>query len=236
MLRAQSNVKDSALNISMIQANFAYQWPGGDLKDRYGSNSAVGGSFMVKLKKNWLIGASYDYMFGSRVKIGDTLFQSVTTEDGFFINRNGELDDPVLFERGYNVSVRFGKLFPVWSPNPNSGPFITAGVGYLQHKIRIENDGNTIPQLLGDYRKGWDKMCSGVAVSEMIGYMFFGNQRLVSFYGGVEFTQAFTRSRRSYDFNLQGYDDTKRVDLQYAIKIGWIIPFYKRKPAGYYFD
>lgn len=233
---AQSNVKDSALMIPMIHANYSYGWPGGDLKDRFGGNSTIGGGFDLKLRNNWIFGAHYDYIFGGKVKNGDSLFSAIDTEDGFLIDRNGELNTALLFERGYHVSVRFGKLFPIWSPNPNSGPFVTAGIGYLQHKIRIENSGNTIPQVIGDYKKGYDKLSSGLAISEFVGYMYFGNKRLISFYGGIEFTQAFTRSRRSYDFNLERYDDTKRLDLMYAIKVGWIIPFYKRKPVGYYYD
>ena len=234
--RGQSNVKDSSLMIPMLHVSYAYMLPGADMADRFGGNSSIGGGVNLKFKKNWLIGADFNYLFGNKVKGADSLFSSIETEDGFIINRDGELDAPLVFERGYYISLRFGKLFPIWSPNKNSGPFVMASAGYFQHKIRIENANNTIPQVTGDYKKGYDKLSSGIGISEFIGYMYFGNSRFVSFYGGFEFTQAFTRSRRTYDFNLRGYDATKRLDVLYAVKIGWIIPFYKKVPTGYYYD
>lgn len=233
---AQSEVSDSSINIPMLYASYAYQWPGGDLKDRFGSNSAIGGGGLIKLKSNWLIGADYNYIFGNNIKGSDSLFRDIDTDDGFIIDRNGELSAPNLYERGFYTSVRFGKLFPVLSPNPNSGPFITGSVGLFQHKIRIESIGNTAPQIIGDYVKGYDKLSNGVGISEFIGYMYMGNKRLVSFFGGIEFTQAFTQSRRSYDFNLGARDVQKRTDLLWGFKVGWIIPFYKRVPKGYYYN
>lgn len=234
--QAQINVRDSSVLAPMIYVNYAYQWPGADLKERFGSNSTIGGGFQIKLKSNWIFGADFNYIFGGNVKIADSIFSAIDDENGFLIDRNGELTTPLLYERGFYTSVRFGKLFPVWSPNRNSGPMVMGSIGLLQHKIRIETPGNTVPQIAGDYVKGYDKLSNGIGISEFIGYMYLGNKRLISFFGGIEFTQAFTQSRRSYDFNLDARDTQKRVELQYSIKIGWIIPFYKRKPAGYYYD
>jgi hypothetical protein len=229
-------VSDSSIFIPMLYVNYGYHWPGGDLKERFGSNSDIGGGFLIKLKKNWIFGVDYNYLFSAHVKNGDSLFSSIDTEDGYLIDRNGELTAPNLYERGFYTSVRFGKLFPVLGPNPNSGPFIIGSVGLLQHKIRIENLGNAAPQIIGDYVKGYDKLSNGLGLSEFIGYMYMGNNRLISFFAGVEFNQAFTQSRRSYDFNLGDRDRTKRLDLMWGIKAGWIIPFYKRMPKGYYYN
>ena len=49
----QVNLQDSSLTISVFSASVGFQVPGGDLVDRFGSNFTVGGSFMVKTKKNW---------------------------------------------------------------------------------------------------------------------------------------------------------------------------------------
>jgi hypothetical protein len=233
--RAQVNVQDSSVTVNMLYAAYAYQFPGGDLRERFGNNSGIGGGYQVKLKKNWLLGVDFNYIFGNNVKGADSLFQSISTAEGFVINSNGEYTDIYFYERGFHISARFGKVFPVWSPNPNSGPFVMGGVGLLQHKIRIENPMNTAPQISGEYKKGYDKLTNGIAVSEFVGYMFMGSRRLVSFFAGIECTQAFTQSRRSHDFNLRRYDAKSRVDLLWGIRVGWIIPFYKRAPAGYYY-
>lgn len=234
--QAQSGTIDSSLRIPMIYASYAYQWPGGDLKERFGSNSNIGGGGILKFKSNWMLGLDYNYIFGNEIKCEDSLFTSIDNEDGYFIDRNGELASVNLWERGFYTSVKFGKLFPVLSPNPNSGPFILGSVGLFQHKIRIEVPGNTVPQLAGDYAKGYDKLSNGLGISEFVGYMYMGNNRLVSFFGGIEFTQAFTQSRRDYDFNLGARDTQKRTDLLWGFRVGWIIPFYKRVPQGYYFN
>lgn len=234
--QAQSSVSDTSLNIPMLYASYAYQWPGGDLKDRFGNNSNIGGGGLIKLRSNWMLGLDYNYIFGNEIKIRDSLFSAIDTETGFLIDRNGELADPLVWERGFYTTFKFGKLFPVLSPNPNSGPFVLGSVGLLQHKIRIEVPGNTAPQVMGDYAKGYDKLSNGLCLSEFIGYMYMGNQRLISFFGGIECTQAFTQSRRTYDFNLGGRDVQKRTDLLWGIRVGWIIPFYKRVPKGYYYN
>lgn len=236
LCRAQSNVGDSAMNIPMLYAAYTHQWPGGDMKDRFGNNSNINGGFLFKHKSNWIFGADYNYLFGNKIKGGDSLFSAIDTPDGYIIDRNGELTNALIWERGYFISAKFGKIFPVISPNPNSGPMLMASIGFMQHKIRIDVPGNTAPQLEGEYLKGYDKLTNGLGISEFIGYMYMGNQRLVSFFGGVEFTQAFTQSRRSYDFNLGARDNTKRLDLLWGVKVGWIIPFYKRVPKGYYYN
>jgi hypothetical protein len=234
--KSQHSVSDTSLFIPMLFVSYTYQIPGHDMKTRFGNNSNVGGTFQVKLRNNWIFGADFNYLFGNKINGKDSLFKAISTKEGYIINNNGEYADVFCYERGFYTSVRFGKLFPIWSPNPNSGPLLIGSVGLLQHKIRIENPGNNTPQISKDYRKGYDKLTNGIGISEFIGYMYMGNRRLVSFIAGFEFTQAFTQSRRSYDFNLHSYDSQKRLDLLWGFKIGWIIPFYKRAPEGYYYN
>jgi hypothetical protein len=33
-----------------------------------------------------------------------------------------------------------------------------------------------------------------------------------------------------------GPDNTKRIDLLYGIRLGWIVPLYKQAPQEYYFN
>jgi len=49
---------------------------------------------------------------------------------------------------------------------------------------------------------------------------------LVNFYVGFEFNQAFTQSRRSFDYDRMAVDTLKRVDLLSGVRVGWILPFY----------
>jgi len=230
---AQLN-KDSATATSLVSASYSYQFPGGDLEKRFFSNSAVGASFFYKTKSNWLIGADGFFMFRDTVK-ETTIFDSISTSDGAIIDGNGLYADIHLYERGFYIGAKGGKLFPVFGSNKNSGIVILGGMGLLQHKIRIENSDNAAYQIKGDYKKGYDRLTNGLALSEFVGYMYFGKSRLVSFFAGFEFTQAWTQNRRSYNFDTMGPDKTNRLDLLYGFKIGWIIPLHKRSPDKYYY-
>jgi len=233
-LFAQVNIRDSSIFVPMIYATYTYQVPGGDLANQFGGNSAIGGGIKFKTKSNWVIGAEGNYMFGGTVKDEDSLLLPVSTPEGLIIDANGYYADVVFYERGYNFSGQFGKIIPLLSPNPNCGFMILAGVGYLQNKIRINNPGNTAPQIYGDYRKGYDRLNSGIFVSGSLGYVFLSNTRLLNFYAGFEFMQAWTHSRRDFDFNTGKVWDASFSSQFYGIKVKWIIPLYRRTPLDYY--
>lgn len=233
---AQKNV-DSCITFPMFSASYMLQVPGADIAKRFGANSNIGGSFMIKNKKNLLLEINGNYIFGNVLK-GDAthLFDSISTSNNqAIINENGEYAKIRTFERGFFIGGRVGKIFSFNKPNYNSGILLTIGGGYLQHKIRIENDGNNAPQIIGDYKLGYDKMQYGFAATEFIGYMYFSKSQMLNFYAGFEFYQAWTKSGRSWDFNLMHKDENKYFDLLHSVKVGWIMPIYRREPQKYYF-
>ena len=234
-VQAQARVKDSLLLAPMFTVSYSYQIPGGDLKTRFGNNSNIGAMFLLKTKSNWLIGADYSFLFGNKLKETGML-DSIKTATGFIIDANGQYAETRMFERGYTASVKFGKLFPYLSPNKNSGFVFIASIGMLQHKIRIEDIGNRSPQLSKEYRKGYDRLTNGMAVSEFIGYLLLSNNRLLNVFGGFEFTQAFTQSRRSYNFDTMERDTKKRKDYLSGLRLGIILPLYKRGPQDFYYN
>jgi hypothetical protein len=235
VLYAQRSVKDSAISTPMFYITYAYQMNSGDISERFGSNSSVGGGFQFKSKNNWMFGAEYNYLFGGKVKDQVSILSSISTSDGFVITSSGEYAEIHFTQTGYNMSLKFGKIFRVLNPNPNSGIMLTLQPGFLQHRIKIVNPNNTAPQLKGDYKKGYDEMANGISLTEFLGYYYMGNKRLYSFYAGFEFTQAFTKSRRAYNFNTMSRDMDQKHDFFYSFRVGWLIPLYKRTPAGYYY-
>ena len=232
---SQVNIRDSSITVPMFSAFYSYQLPGGDMAKRFGNNSVVGANFQIKTKSNWIFGTDFNYIFSSNVKDKDSLLKMMKTSNGEIIDGNGTYGSYQLFERGIYSSIKFGKLFPVLSPNPNSGIILTASIGYFQHKIRIDVEENTIPQLKGDYKRGYDRFTNGIAISEFIGYMYLGSSRLTNFYFGFEFIQGFTKNRRDYNFDEMKKDDSRHFDLLSGIKVGWIIPIYKQIPEKYYY-
>lgn len=230
---SQSGVQDSSIRIPFIGVSYGLFIPGSDLADRFGNASILGMNALYKTPKNLVFGFSGGFIFGSDVK-EDGLLDSISTGSGQIIGLDGLYADVRVFERGYLISATFGKFFTFKSPNPNSGIMVTVSPGFIQHKIRIESIGNTVPQLRHDYKKGYDHLTNGFQLTEFIGYTYFSNRQLVNFYGGFEFIQGFTSNRRDYNFNDTGFKDDKRLDLLYGFKLGWILPLYKKKPAPYY--
>jgi len=234
-LMGQVNASDSAVAAFIPNFAYSYQFVGGNIAETFGDNSTIGGGFFVKTKKNLLLSADVNYLFGSNVKDEAQILDMVLNSQGYIIDGNGTYALYTLYERGYTINFRIGKIFDVISPNPNSGLMIMGGVGYLTHRLIIDNQHRTAPQISGDYAKGYDRLTSGINITEFIGYFFMGNDKLLNFYGGFEFMQGFTKSRRDYIFDLQKKDSESKIDLFYGIRIGWMIPAYKRAPDKYYY-
>ncbi|MDP1621023.1 MAG: hypothetical protein Q8M08_01660 [Bacteroidales bacterium] len=233
-LFAQVNIRDSSIFTPLIYANYGYQFPGGDLAKQFGSNSCIGGGLLLKTKHNWIFGVEGNYMFGQSVKNSESLLRNISTNEGFIIDANGYYADMVYYERGFNFIGKFGKVIPLLAPNLNCGFTVMAGAGYLQDKIRIHNPGNTAPQLLGDYKKGYDRLNGGIAISGSLGYMYLSNTRLLNFSASLEFMQAWTTPYRERNFDT-GKQDTRKLNSQfYSIKVLWIIPLYRRSPKEFY--
>jgi hypothetical protein len=235
LTNAQVSVKDSSIFTPLISGSYAYQIPGGDLFSRFGDNSNVGVDVLFKTKKNWIWGIQYSYIFGDNVKENNIL-DNIKTKDGFIINSSGQEAIIRIFERGHTVMARTGRLINVLAPNPNSGIMLMLSAGYIQHKIKIDNIGNDVPQLNDEYKKGYDRFTNGIAAQAFAGYLLLSNSRLTNFYAGIEFTNAWTQSRRSLNYDTMQRDTKQRIDQLTGFRVGWIIPIYKKSPREFYYD
>lgn len=232
---AQTNVRDSSVVAPLISMTYAYQISGLNMNERFGNNSQVGGSFIVKDKRNFVYGVSGGFLFGSKLKESD-LLKEVTTERGYVVNDEGVNADVRLYERGYSFQAHVGKQFAVLSPNNNSGPYFMLGIGLLQHKIKIDVVNDDVPQLRDEYLHGYDRLTNGMSVSQTLGYRYLGNSRMTNFFVEVEFLEGFTKSRRSYNIDLMKKDNLDRVDLLTGFRFGWSVPLYKKAPREFYFN
>ena len=231
---SQVSIKDSSIFMTVIYATYSYQFPGGDLAKLYGSNSSIGGGLMFKTKFNLLIGGEGNFLFGGTVKNANSLMKNISTPDGYVMDANGYYADISYLERGFSIYLKFGYIIPVFKSNPNTGLTIIAGGGFLQNKIRIHNPGNTVTELLGDYKKGYDRLNSGFGVNGSIGYTYFSENRLVNLYLGFECIQSWTKNKREYFFDTGKRENINYSSQYYGIKVKWMIPLYKRAPKAYY--
>lgn len=232
---AQQKVKDTTIRCVGFSFSYAYQMPGGDLADRFGNNSNVGVGFWGKTSKNFWFGVQWNYLFSQNLRENGIL-DSIATSDGLVINKGGKYSDVQLYERGYAVYLSAGKIFSRGlGYNPNCGLMLNGSVGYIQHKIRIIDNGSLTPPLSDDYLKGYDRLTGGLLLQEFAGYWFMSNNRRINFYAGIECTQGLTRSLRSWDFDLMRADTKQRLDLLWGIRAGWMIPIYRRPARDFYY-
>jgi len=232
---AQKSIKDSLIVTNLISGSFSVQFPGGEMSERFGVNSTIGGGYMVKTAGNWVWGFDGNFIFGDKVKNQNNIMNLIETSDGNLIDLEGIYADYRFLERGYALYAKGGKVIPVFGPNSNSGILLTLGAGYLRHKIYIENKDKTAPQIQGDYLKGYDELKHGPSFNAFLGYLFLGNQNKVNFYAGIDFSMAFTVYVHPYSFNTMSYNTGKYSDLLTGVKIGWIIPVYRRAPKEFYY-
>lgn len=230
-VNAQDHVKDSSVSVTLVVIGYGHYLPGGDLQKRFGNNSSLFFNVEFKGKNYWTYGIKADFLFGNKIK--ERLFDSISKEN-IIINDKGDFGDVRLYERGFTVSAKVGRMFPLNKSKPNCGLVVNAGIGFIQHRIRIEVIGNNIPQLSKEYKKGYDRLSSGILLNQNIGYIYLSKNRLVNLYIGLECMQGFTQSRRSFDYDKMKRDTQKRVDILYGAKVAWILPLYKRVPKEYY--
>lgn len=232
---AKGQVKDTTLVTPMIRISYAAQIPVGDYADRFGFTNHLSASFAYKTRTNWIFSLGGHYIFGNSVVGKDSLLSELLTPTGIVIGSDGRPALIDISQQGYMINFQVGKIFPWAAPNPNSGFIFTMGGGFMEHWIRYKADGNTVPQLLGDYRKGYDRLTNGIILQQFIGYHFQGSTRLLNFFGGFEFTQGFTGNRRNYDIPTRSVKDEKYIDLLFGFRIGWMMPFYKRDQDTYFY-
>jgi len=227
------NPKDSIIAVSLVGLSYGYQFPQKDLKNRFYNNSTVGLNFYRKTKKNFIFGVDWYFLFAQKVKEQD-MFSNILTGDGFFINENGQNASVRLYQRGHSFNAKFGKIFPFGKLNKNSGILFLLNGGWLQHKIKIEDLGSLTPALSKEYKKGYDRLTGGINVGFFAGYVFMSDNRYFNFFGGIEGYYANTKSLRTWDFQKNKYDDTKRKDALLGLKVGIILPLYKRATNAFY--
>lgn len=205
--------------------------PGGDLVKRFGVNGSLGAGTEFLTTQNWIFGAEGAFLFGSKAK--EDPLSILRTPSGDIIGNDRSIASTRLQQRGMYVGTTFGKLLKF---NDNrAGIRVTFGGGWAQHRIRIIDDTRTIEQIKGDYKKGYDRLTGGPALQQFIGWQQVGYGRSQSWMFGFEFNQAFTNTRRDWDFTEMKKLDQSRVDLRFGVRLAWTLPFYTGNAEEIYY-
>ncbi len=234
---AQRNVRDSIIGSPLVSIQYGLNWTAGELARKHGLLNHLGLFIGYKTNKNWTFGLEGNFIFGNDVRVNN-LFDHLLDSKGNITDINGDIAKVRVLSRGLHVNILAGKIFPIFNSNKNSGIYINTGIGFLAHKIRVETQDHVVPSLELDYRKGYDRLTTGLNTHQFIGYSFMANQRALNFYAGLYSQQGYTYNQREIFFDQPNTEVSKDImfDIQYGFKVGWVIPIYKRIPKEYYFN
>ena len=104
----QSSITDSSINIPLLKLGYSANFPGKDLKDRFGFTSSLNARFEIKLKSQWIVGVKYDFLFGGNVSDSGMLKELITSSGGI-IGVDGKFSTYEMLQRGHRGL--FGKTF-----------------------------------------------------------------------------------------------------------------------------
>jgi hypothetical protein len=226
----------------ILNGNADFDIPAADMAKRFGDSYRLGPAVLYKTTSNWIFGAKFDFIMGSKIK-QDSLMINITDRYSAksgglyeFINNSGERIGIPVYERGYAVGITAGKIIVLNKMHPDNGLMLLATGGFIQHKLDIYDKDKVVPQLRGVYLKGYDRLTNGAFVEGYAGYTYFSKFQLVNFTIGIDALFGFTQGRRDYLYDVMRPDNAQRLDILFGLRGGWFIPIFKRKSEDLLFE
>lgn len=215
----------------LISVQYGLYVPGSDLADRFGWNSGIGVDVKYKFENGWTLGGAYTWGFGRNIQDPAlNMFDSITGASGEIIDEDGLFSVIRLNERVHSMAFEVGKIIPLSKQNRNSGILIQVGVGAMLHRIDIYASTSKVPQITGDYEKGYDRLTGGLMFNQFVGYQHLDPKKQINFNIGFVAQQAFTKSMRTTQFDSRERSDIKRNDMLNGFRVGITLPIYTKKP------
>lgn len=170
------------------------------------------------------ISAAGDYLFAERIR--EDVLSSLREPNGFIVDKQGALTIVKQQGRGFMLQGGVGKFIPfVADKKKRFGVDIRLQAGYIQHWVRIKFGGEELVQLMGEYKKGYDRKSSGFVTQQYIGLRYMSTNRHYNFFGGFEITEGFTKNRRYWNYDQMRADNDSKIDILTGIRVGVSIPF-----------
>ena len=209
-------------NNLMLCFHYGRQTPMGDLANRFGSSNTLGATLLYKFSKNFQIQFSFNTLFSGKVKENNVL-DSLIKQGNYLVDINGQYAEVKMYERGILWHVDVGKIIPISTFNRNSGILVTAGAGYMQHKIKFTFQKTVLPQLENGNFRGYDRLTGGLMWRGFVGYQRIDPKKMLSFMIGIEYMQGFTKSIRGYNYDTRMADTQNRNDILFGLKAGLMV-------------
>jgi len=213
--------------------SYGYNFPLSDLKERYGTSLqfSIFGDYITP--SNLIIRGEFTNLFGD--KVNEDVLQGFKTREGYILGDDGLSTDVFLRFRGLLLTGQVGKLIPFNKEKSRSGLKVLIGGGILQHNIRFLDDNNSVPQIRGELRKGYDRLTRGFVLKEDLYYTHLSSNRRLNFEVGLSCFQGFTSEVRAINFDTGLATIQSRLDVGVALKLAWILPFYLNSAETIYY-
>ena len=219
---------------SAFTFGYTHQLPIGDLAERFGDNSSIGCSFFIEKENNFFYGIQGNYLFGNNVK-DSTIFDNLATSTGAIIGADGQYSNINLMERGFDVHLMLGYAFHT-NESDLSGFYLSGGIGFLQHQIFIDTKNQNIPQLNEEMKKGYDRFSNGFSTKFSTDYKYYHKKGKFQISSGVNYTMAYTKIQRAYDFaNKEHYSSKRKWDQLLGFKVEVIIPIHRKNEEEFHY-
>ena len=214
--------------------NYNYQIPIGDLANTFDNNSSIGASYFLETGNNIIFGFEGNYLFGADIK-DSTIFDNINTSTGAIIGADGQYANVNLMQRGFDSYLFAGYTFHSSESNL-SGIYISQGVGYLQYQIFIDTKNQNVPQLNEDMKKGYDRFSNGFSTKSSLDYKYYHKKGRFQLSCGLNYTMAYTKNQRSYNFaDNEYYSSERNWDQLLGFKVEVIIPINRKNEEEFHY-
>jgi hypothetical protein len=210
----------------MIDLAYGMQQPEGTMKKDFYYNYNIGARIAYLSPKNWIFSVGGEWLFQDLVKTD--VLKPLRESNGHIVETTGRMGLTQLGQRGFMVLGQVGKLVQLGKKSRVHNLEFRFGAGYLQHwfRIRLLGRPEELPPLFEDYKKGYDRLTSGLALNQYIGYRYMSRSKLVNLFIGMDFTEAFTYNRRFWNFDTRTADKSMHYDILLGFRAGFCIPFF----------
>lgn len=223
-LEAQRDSTLKDLTIFSANLGIGYDFPAGDIKNRFGNNLNFSTGFEFLKNSNMSYGLDFTYIYGDNVK--EDVLAPYRTERGYVIGLTGYGAEVFLRERGSYLGLNTGKWF---HGKKNHGLKIVLGAGYIYHQIRLLDDSRSLVLADEPYKKGFDRLTKGLALKQELVFQYHSTHKALHFNIGFNIIEGFTKQVRNINFDTGLSDNKKRLDLLYGLKLMWQMPLYKSR-------
>lgn len=221
----QSYLRDSIISITSFQFGYTPSLTAFDMGDKSDFLHIFSPSISHKNKSNWYFKGSLGLIVGHNALERGTP-RMVFSELELPISADGLIQEMAIRFQGFSFGLEIGKLINVSNHNLNSGLYVAAGVGFLQHRIKFDYLGQGVMQLEEPYIFGYDRLTNGTLIYQFIGWRKYSNRNSFNYEFGLELNQGLTKNRRSWNYDLFGPDNNLRLDFYYGLRMNVILPFY----------